>query len=184
MLVPLAKGQGGTYDKATNSRLDSAALDLKVLPDGIPDKAFEPRAGDDKDIARELLRRNREERRRQTDLFTGNIGDALTEMTRHSHEIDDIADIRRFSQLTEAHRFFTLDKNDFWLLNPNTGNGPIFRSQADAELTKAIYRRVPILWREATDNQPEVNTKTYAAVGESYNRTSKTWGYCVYAIGD
>ncbi len=65
--------------------------------------------------------------------------------------------IRRFSQLAEQERFFTLEKDDFWLLNPNTGNCPIFRSQADAELTKAIYRRVPILWREAKGNQPEVN---------------------------
>ena len=47
--------------------------------------------------------------------------------------------------------------SDFSLLNPNTGNCPIFRTQADAELTKAIYRRVPVLWREASDGQPEVN---------------------------
>ncbi len=65
--------------------------------------------------------------------------------------------IRRFSQLAEESRFFHLAKNDFWLLNPNTGNCPIFRTQADAELTKAIYRRVPVLWREARDGQPAVN---------------------------
>ncbi|MBY0523558.1 MAG: N-6 DNA methylase [Gemmataceae bacterium] len=65
--------------------------------------------------------------------------------------------VRRFTQLGEESRFFHLEKGDFWLLNPNTGNCPIFRSQADAELTKAIYRRVPILWREATESQPEVN---------------------------
>ncbi len=65
--------------------------------------------------------------------------------------------VRRYSQLSEEERFFTLDKSEFWLLNPNTGNCPIFRTQADAELTKAIYRRVPILWREATDDQPEIN---------------------------
>ena len=65
--------------------------------------------------------------------------------------------IRRFSQLTEERRFFSLERNEFWLLNPNTGNCPIFRTQADAELTKAIYRRVPVLWREARDGQPEAN---------------------------
>jgi hypothetical protein len=65
--------------------------------------------------------------------------------------------IRRFSQLNDAHRFFSLEKSDFWLLNPNTGNCPIFRTQADAELTKAIYRRVPILWREAGENTAESN---------------------------
>jgi len=65
--------------------------------------------------------------------------------------------IRRFSQLSEEHRFFALEEQDFWLLNPNTGNCPIFRTQADAELTKAIYRRVPVLWRETTDGQAEAN---------------------------
>lgn len=65
--------------------------------------------------------------------------------------------IRSFDQLSEEQRFFSLEKQDFELLNPNTGNCPIFRTQADAELTKAIYRRVPILWREAREDQPEVN---------------------------
>jgi len=30
-------------------------------------------------------------------------------------------------------------------LNPNTRTCPIFRSRRDAELTKAVYRRVPVL---------------------------------------
>ena len=65
--------------------------------------------------------------------------------------------IRKFAQLSEEQRFFSLDKSDFSLLNPNTGNCPIFRSQADAELTKAIYRRVPVLWRETVAGQLEEN---------------------------
>ncbi len=65
--------------------------------------------------------------------------------------------IRRFSQLEEKHRFFSLETSDFSLLNPNTGNCPIFRTQADAEMTKAIYRRVPVLWRELSESQPEDN---------------------------
>ncbi len=66
--------------------------------------------------------------------------------------------IRRFSQLQEPDRFFALEPADFALLNPNTGNCPIFRSDRDAELTKAIYRRVPVLWREATKTRAEENT--------------------------
>lgn len=63
--------------------------------------------------------------------------------------------IRRFEQLREAHRFFQLTPREFTLLSPNTGNCPTFRSKADAELTKAIYRRVPILYREGTaDGNP------------------------------
>ena len=37
-------------------------FDLAVLKEGIPDKAFDPLEGDDKATARELARRNREER--------------------------------------------------------------------------------------------------------------------------
>ncbi|MCK5804211.1 MAG: N-6 DNA methylase, partial [Lentisphaeria bacterium] len=59
--------------------------------------------------------------------------------------------------LRESSHHFSLTAKDIELLNPNTRNCPIFRSQADAELTKAIYRRVPVLWREETENQPEVN---------------------------
>ena len=38
-----------------------------------------------------------------------------------------------------------LSSTDLALLNPNTRTCPIFRSRRDAELTKAIYRRVPVL---------------------------------------
>jgi hypothetical protein len=54
-------------------------------------------------------------------------------------------------------RLFTLSPEDFALLNPNTRTCPVFRTRQDAELTKAIYRRVPVLWREAREvpNLPE-----------------------------
>jgi hypothetical protein len=65
--------------------------------------------------------------------------------------------IRRYAQLVDEDKFFTLSKSDFLLLNPNTCNCPIFRSQRDAELTKAIHRRVPVLWLEAADDKPEIN---------------------------
>jgi hypothetical protein len=56
-------------------------------------------------------------------------------------------------------RLFTLSPEDFALLNPNTRTCPVFRTRQDAELTKAIYRRVPVLWREAQEvpNLPEEN---------------------------
>jgi hypothetical protein len=65
--------------------------------------------------------------------------------------------IRRYEQLHETARFYTLRPEDFALLNPNTGNCPVFRSQADAELTKAIYRRVPVLWLEGREGRPSAN---------------------------
>lgn len=56
--------------------------------------------------------------------------------------------------LRDDDRHFTLTAEEIALLNPNTRTCPIFRSTRDAELTKAIYRRVPILIEEGT---PEKN---------------------------
>ncbi|HXG08673.1 MAG TPA: DNA methyltransferase [Gemmataceae bacterium] len=55
--------------------------------------------------------------------------------------------------LHEEERHFTLTAKDLELLNPNTRTCPIFRSRRDAELTKAIYRRVPVLLREGVGNR-------------------------------
>lgn len=52
------------------------------------------------------------------------------------------------SDLDDPEKRFTLSPDDFALLNPNTKTCPVFRSRRDAEITKAIYRRVPVLVRE------------------------------------
>jgi len=54
-------------------------------------------------------------------------------------------------------RSFSLTADEIALLNPNTGTCPIFRSRRDAEITKHIYRRVPVLVREANGDRPEEN---------------------------
>lgn len=59
--------------------------------------------------------------------------------------------------LRDESRHFTLTPDDYALLNPNTLTCPVFRSRKDAELTKKIYERVPVLIREARDGEPEVN---------------------------
>jgi len=74
--------------------------------------------------------------------------------------------------VNEAHdprRRFTLTPREFRLINPNTRTCPVFRSQRDAELTKKLYRAMPVttpvLIREAQAAeqgsgdaaQPEVN---------------------------
>jgi len=43
---------------------------------------------------------------------------------------------------------------DLKLINPNTGNCPIFRSKRDAEITKKIYSRAPVLLNEKTGENP------------------------------
>ena len=61
--------------------------------------------------------------------------------------------IRYFPQLSQADRFFSLSASDITLLSPNTRTCPVFRSQMDAELTKKIYGRVPVLIDEALGQQ-------------------------------
>ena len=60
-------------------------------------------------------------------------------------------------ELHDPERRFTLSPDHISLLNPNTRTCPTFRSRRDAELAKAIYRRVPVLIRRAQDGQPEEN---------------------------
>jgi hypothetical protein len=60
-------------------------------------------------------------------------------------------------ELRDPERRFTLSPDDIELLNPNTRTCPTFRSRSDAELAKAIYRRVPVLIRRAREGQPEEN---------------------------
>ena len=48
-------------------------------------------------------------------------------------------------QLTDDRRRFKLSPEDILRINPNTKTAPVFRSQADTELTKKIYARVPVL---------------------------------------
>ncbi len=49
------------------------------------------------------------------------------------------------TQAEDPERSFTLTAEDFARINPNTGTAPIFRTKRDAEITKAIYERVPVL---------------------------------------
>ena len=58
------------------------------------------------------------------------------------------------SDLADPERHFTLTAEDIALINPNTRTCPIFRTRRDAEITKAIYRRVPVLVKEGP---PEEN---------------------------
>jgi len=49
------------------------------------------------------------------------------------------------SQLEDARRRFTLSPDQIARINPNTKTAPVFRARADAELTAAIYARIPVL---------------------------------------
>lgn len=75
-------------------------------------------------------------------------GAEQVQLAHYALSIDDLYDERRR---------YALGSEDFRLINPNTQTCPVFRSREDAELTKKIYARVPVLIREARDGEPEVN---------------------------
>lgn len=76
-------------------------------------------------------------------MCTGSRRDAPADLSFFARQAPDIHDERRRFRLTAE---------DFRLINPNTRTCPIFRSAQDAELTKAIHRRVPVL---VDDTQPD-----------------------------
>lgn len=61
---------------------------------------------------------------------------------------------RRAADVDERWRHFNLTAEDFATLNPNTRTCPTFRSQRDADINLAVYRRAGVLWRE---NDPDGN---------------------------
>ncbi len=62
--------------------------------------------------------------------------------------------LTRTDQIRDPVRRFELAPEDLALLNPNTRTCPIFRTRADADLTKKIYRRVPVLVNQVTSQNP------------------------------
>ncbi|HVT60490.1 MAG TPA: N-6 DNA methylase [Thermoanaerobaculia bacterium] len=57
--------------------------------------------------------------------------------------------LRQVTSLQDEERRFTLSAEDIALLNPNTRTCPIFRTRRDANITKGIYIRVPVLVNES-----------------------------------
>ncbi|MFH1933088.1 MAG: N-6 DNA methylase [Pseudomonadota bacterium] len=60
--------------------------------------------------------------------------------------------LTNIGHMKEENRHFPLSAEDIALLNPNTRTCPIFRSKRDAELTKYLYLRTPILQRDRGNN--------------------------------
>ncbi|HWY16415.1 MAG TPA: N-6 DNA methylase [Rhizomicrobium sp.] len=63
--------------------------------------------------------------------------------------------IRKIEQIQERERFFQLTSTEFQLFNPNSLTCPIFRTRADATLTKKIYLEVPVLVKD--DDAEQIN---------------------------
>ncbi|RUT03653.1 hypothetical protein DSM106972_052920 [Dulcicalothrix desertica PCC 7102] len=61
---------------------------------------------------------------------------------------------RYLSDANNPQRHFSLTAKEIALINPNTFTCPIFRTDADAKLTKKIYRHVPVLENEVMGSNP------------------------------
>lgn len=59
------------------------------------------------------------------------------------------------ASLFDPRRVFTLSPSDFLLFNPNTKTTPIFRTRKDYEITKKIYEKWPVLWKEDPNGDKE-----------------------------
>jgi len=70
---------------------------------------------------------------------------SATEFAFFCHDVSDLRNPDRIVHLTPQ---------DLKLINPNTKTVPIFRSRKDAELTKYIYRRFPVLINEESGQNP------------------------------
>lgn len=75
----------------------------------------------------------------------------------HTEQAEFAFFLTNVQQLADARRRFALSAEDFSRINPNTLTCPVFRSNKDAELTRAIYQRVPVLIREAQNGNLEEN---------------------------
>jgi hypothetical protein len=91
-------------------------------------------------------------------------------------EADFIFFVQQIEELEDSKRHIALTGDDIRLLNPNTRTCPIFRSQRDAEITKAIYNRIPVLIDENrrgnTGNPWQVEPK------RKFDQDSKAEWFC------
>jgi Eco57I restriction-modification methylase len=79
----------------------------------------------------------------------------LLSMTGRAEEVDQANFAFRVRYMADLpDRRFTMPPGDLLLVNPNTGTTPLFRTRRDAEITFCIYRDVPVLWRDDTDENP------------------------------
>lgn len=67
-----------------------------------------------------------------------------------STTIDVVSYLTHPKQLEDKRRIAHLSIEDFAGINPNTGTCPLFRCEADADLTAKIYKTFPILKNEKT----------------------------------
>ena len=60
----------------------------------------------------------------------------------------------RTAHLTDQRRRFVLSPTELLRINPNTGNCPVFRTHADAAITKKLYSEGNVLINDTKSANP------------------------------
>ena len=76
------------------------------------------------------------------------------------------------AELDDPERCFPLTAADFDRVNPNTGTAPIFRTRRDAELTTAIYGRLPVLVDRSSGGEVKAWPVKYSTM---FHMTNEFW---------
>ncbi len=77
--------------------------------------------------------------------------------------------LHNVAELKDEDRCFSLTAQDFARVNPNTGTAPIFRTRRNAELTTAVYRRLPVLVDNSIGEKVEVWPVKYTRMFDMTN---------------
>lgn len=73
------------------------------------------------------------------------------------------------TELADPNRCFEMTAEEFARVNPNTGTAPIFRSRRDADLTTAIYGRLPVLVDRSSGHAVNAWPVTYCRMFDMTN---------------
>ena len=66
--------------------------------------------------------------------------------------------------VNDPDRCFPLAPDDFARVNPNTGTAPVFRTRRDAEITRSIYERHPVLVHHSKEGERRTWPVRYATM--------------------
>jgi len=81
--------------------------------------------------------------------------------------------LHSMDEVEDRDRCFSLSAQDFACVNPNTGTAPIFRTRPDAELTTAIYERLPVLVNRSSGQEVKAWPLKYERMFDMANDSGK-----------
>ncbi len=77
------------------------------------------------------------------------------------------------AEIDDAERCFPLAPSDFARVNPNTGTAPVFRTRRDADITRRIYERHPVLVDRSGGGEQKVWPVRYVRMFDMTNNSDR-----------